>query len=347
MSHVHHPMKSTADTMSHDQKSMKSTTDTMSHDQQPMKSTADTMSHDQQPMKSSADVLPVNPPASPQAEQTGSDLSLKLFDIDHTLTPHTLIPHTPLSKLRGIVIALCCHHRCRWQQMVGREWLSGCGFSAVDFHLISHMSSWAVCGVRSVGGEGGRGEGRVSGEEEVCSHKEEEEEGERNSTTQGKIQLSLMQQDTSNPIDTTATGNHGDTMATYRPSKTMATCNPDNTPANCISTMATSNQGDTTTCKHGNTTATCNRDNTTATYNYGDATTCNHGNAMTTSPSLPPSYSPHPREGVGMVCKRVLDLARLHWLWERGWGGRLVTFVPRATSLENVLLIATPPQPVM
>ena len=328
----------------------------MSHDHRPMKSTADTMSHDQQPMKSS----PIQRRTSvPQAKQTDSDLSVKHCDIHHTLTPHTLTPHTLTphtltphtltphtltlrSKLRGIVIALCCHHRCRWQHMVGREWLSGRGFSAVDFHLIAHMSSWAVCGVRSVGGEGRRGE------EEVCLHKEEEgeeeEEGEgegEREDAQGKTQSLHKKLDASHPVDTMATCNHGDTMATYKPSKTTATCNLDNPPANC---------------NHGNTTTCCNHDSTMATSNYRDiathshgniTATCNRGNAMTTSPSFPPSYCPHPQEGVGVMCKRVLDLARLHWLREMGWGGRLVTFVPRATSLENVLLIATPPQPVM
>ena len=56
----------------------------------------------------------------------------------------------------------------------------------------------------------------------------------------------------------------------------------------------------------------------------------------------PPSYHPHPRESVGLVSKRLLDLARLHYLRERGMEARLVYFVPRGTSLENVLLIATP-----
>ena len=52
------------------------------------------------------------------------------------------------SKLCGIVIALCCHHRCSWPQLVGRKFFEKLGFSPVDFHLVCHMSSWAVCGVR-------------------------------------------------------------------------------------------------------------------------------------------------------------------------------------------------------
>ena len=51
-------------------------------------------------------------------------------------------------KLCGILIALCCHHRCSWPQLAGRSFFERLGFSPVDFHLVCHMSSWAVCGVR-------------------------------------------------------------------------------------------------------------------------------------------------------------------------------------------------------
>lgn len=48
----------------------------------------------------------------------------------------------------GLLVALCCHHRCSWSSFVGKDVFQKLGFSPVDFHLISHMSSWAVCGVR-------------------------------------------------------------------------------------------------------------------------------------------------------------------------------------------------------
>ena len=65
--------------------------------------------------------------------------------------------------------------------------------------------------------------------------------------------------------------------------------------------------------------------------------------ATTSSPQLHSSYHPHPREATGILCKRFLDLARLHYLRDRGLEARLVYFVSRETSLENVLLIGTPP----
>lgn len=52
-------------------------------------------------------------------------------------------------------------------------------------------------------------------------------------------------------------------------------------------------------------------------------------------------YVPHPKEGVGLQCKRLLDLARVHYLRRNGLEAELVHFVDRDTvSLENVLLLA-------
>lgn len=51
-------------------------------------------------------------------------------------------------KLRGAVIALCCHHRVQWSHLTGSDYLESLGFNEDDFKLLSHMTSWAVCGVR-------------------------------------------------------------------------------------------------------------------------------------------------------------------------------------------------------
>ncbi|XP_041357033.1 tRNA:m(4)X modification enzyme TRM13 homolog [Gigantopelta aegis] len=45
----------------------------------------------------------------------------------------------------GIVIALCCHHRCTWRAYVGKHFMRQCGFSSRDFQLLTSMSSWATC----------------------------------------------------------------------------------------------------------------------------------------------------------------------------------------------------------
>ncbi|XP_037008939.2 tRNA:m(4)X modification enzyme TRM13 homolog [Artibeus jamaicensis] len=48
----------------------------------------------------------------------------------------------------GIVIALCCHHRCDWRHYVGREHFRALGLGALEFHYFQRMSSWATCGLR-------------------------------------------------------------------------------------------------------------------------------------------------------------------------------------------------------
>ena len=176
----------------------------------------------------------------------------------------------PSSKLRGLVIALCCHHRCSWSQLAGADWLRGRGFSPIDAHLVSKMTSWAVCGVRSP-----YHHGSLSDTEH--DHTENDVIPESNSDTA--------------------------TIDSAQSSIAMATSSAQSSVA--VTTHSTQSSI-----------------------------------AMATSPT-PPSYCPHPREGVGLKCKRVLDLAKLHYLRERGMEGRLVYFVSRATSLENVLLIAT------
>ncbi|XP_008695885.1 tRNA:m(4)X modification enzyme TRM13 homolog isoform X2 [Ursus americanus] len=52
------------------------------------------------------------------------------------------------SPVAGIVIALCCHHRCDWRHYVGTEYFRALGLGAVEFHYFQRMSSWATCGMR-------------------------------------------------------------------------------------------------------------------------------------------------------------------------------------------------------
>ncbi|XP_066209724.1 tRNA:m(4)X modification enzyme TRM13 homolog [Saccopteryx leptura] len=52
------------------------------------------------------------------------------------------------TPVAGIVIALCCHHRCDWRHYVGRDYFRARGLGAVEFHYFQRMSSWATCGMR-------------------------------------------------------------------------------------------------------------------------------------------------------------------------------------------------------
>ncbi|XP_059677833.1 tRNA:m(4)X modification enzyme TRM13 homolog [Gavia stellata] len=48
----------------------------------------------------------------------------------------------------GIVIALCCHHKCDWTHYVGKDFFKSVGLGPVEFHYFQRMSSWATCGMQ-------------------------------------------------------------------------------------------------------------------------------------------------------------------------------------------------------
>lgn len=58
------------------------------------------------------------------------------------------VPETR-NPVAGIVIALCCHHRCDWRHYVGKEYFKALGLGAVEFYYFQRMSSWATCGMRT------------------------------------------------------------------------------------------------------------------------------------------------------------------------------------------------------
>ena len=52
-------------------------------------------------------------------------------------------------------------------------------------------------------------------------------------------------------------------------------------------------------------------------------------------------YSPHPKEAIGLLCKRLIDEGRVWFLRQLGLQAGLVAYVERDVSLENVLITAT------
>ncbi|KFQ17321.1 tRNA:m(4)X modification enzyme TRM13, partial [Merops nubicus] len=58
----------------------------------------------------------------------------------------------------GIVIALCCHHKCDWKHYVGREFFKSVGLGPVEFCYFQRMSSWATCGMRETTTKGSASE---------------------------------------------------------------------------------------------------------------------------------------------------------------------------------------------
>ncbi|XP_033007420.1 tRNA:m(4)X modification enzyme TRM13 homolog isoform X2 [Lacerta agilis] len=52
------------------------------------------------------------------------------------------------SPVAGVVIALCCHHRCDWKHYVGQDFFTKVGLGAMEFNYFKRMTSWATCGMR-------------------------------------------------------------------------------------------------------------------------------------------------------------------------------------------------------
>ncbi|NXD78092.1 TRM13 enzyme, partial [Halcyon senegalensis] len=66
----------------------------------------------------------------------------------------------------GIVIALCCHHKCDWTHYVGREFFTSVGLGPVEFHYFQRMSSWATCGMRETTTKGSTSEEQANDTEQ-------------------------------------------------------------------------------------------------------------------------------------------------------------------------------------
>ncbi|XP_074641305.1 tRNA:m(4)X modification enzyme TRM13 homolog [Tubulanus polymorphus] len=58
------------------------------------------------------------------------------------------------SFVKGAVIALCCHHRCDWNNYCGHKFFTDEGLAAKDFQLMYSLSSWAICGFATKEEEG-------------------------------------------------------------------------------------------------------------------------------------------------------------------------------------------------
>ncbi len=194
-------------------------------------------------------------------------------------------------EVSGILIALCCHHRCNWASFVGRDHFARMGFTSADFHLICHMSSWAVCGQRppvklQVGGDTGK-----SGHLEAMR--------DANSVEHGDSSLQPPKEESKNGSDNELENYVSDALLSVEASKPSLSQLPMEAPSGMVETHV----------------------------KLKEKTT---------------GYIAHPKESIGLQCKRLIDTARLMYLSEHGFNARLVYFVDRATSLENVLLIATP-----
>lgn len=127
----------------------------------------------------------------------GNASDLAINSIHAPQHPSSFIPSTssvtPLEPgNKGLVVATCCHHRCLWEDYVGREWLSKHGFTAAEFEVLTHWSGWGTglsawwSGIKSSrrgqdlereieGQEQEQGQGQGRGEAQASNERDEEE----------------------------------------------------------------------------------------------------------------------------------------------------------------------------
>ncbi|KAM4575426.1 tRNA:m(4)X modification enzyme TRM13 homolog isoform 2-T2 [Fundulus diaphanus] len=74
----------------------------------------------------------------------------------------------------GLVVALCCHHRCEWRHYVGQQFFLQRGLGAAEFSAFCRMSSWATCGLRPAN-QSGASHGPTNQRGEVEEHEAAEE----------------------------------------------------------------------------------------------------------------------------------------------------------------------------
>ncbi|KAF4532296.1 hypothetical protein B566_EDAN010797 [Ephemera danica] len=49
-------------------------------------------------------------------------------------------------EIKGLAMALCCHHRCVWKDFVGKKFFEDVDLTAEDFNTMTVLASWATCG---------------------------------------------------------------------------------------------------------------------------------------------------------------------------------------------------------
>jgi hypothetical protein len=55
-----------------------------------------------------------------------------------------------VSKFAGLVLAVCCHHKCEWEALCGKEVLQSLGIDRKLFYIIRSISSWYTSGDRNI-----------------------------------------------------------------------------------------------------------------------------------------------------------------------------------------------------
>ena len=218
--------------------------------------------------------------------------------------------------LGGVLIALCCHQRCDWKSFFGRDILTELGFNSVDFHIISHMTSWAVCGARPEKLVMTTNNSEVIPEE---SRTNPPTSRDRSKSMEYKInEFTLLDKELDEVEDLQKDDHRSTTIATIS--------NLSDLPNSSL--LKPAPVPDTVTLPND--------------LNMSSTSDVISASSKKGFVSRTFKYVPHIKEPIGLKCKKLLDLARIYSLRRCGFHCKLVHYVDRTVSLENVLLIAVP-----
>jgi len=81
---------------------------------------------------------------------SATDLSLRCLELaSKHLKDNNLLEPPHQKFIEGVCIATCCHHRCTWEDYVGKAFFTDIlGATAVEFEVLRLISSWALMGGR-------------------------------------------------------------------------------------------------------------------------------------------------------------------------------------------------------
>lgn len=262
--------------------------------------------YDKQHSSSHKDSIPSDISSEPVSKQCHTSLTSSPLP-PPLLPPPSLLSLPPVS---GIVIALCCHQRCDWQNFFGCEVLSELGFNSIDFHLISHMTSWAVCGVRP-----------------RTEKKQDEKQTDTNLDTKSFPTRGNIEDLTSEAKDRTELQYYCNTEYEGRTECWPSWKSEDEYRTERQSSCITEKEG-------------IEGESFSSQSSHKSKSQSSHGTKDESTFGV--GYVPHPKETIGLKCKRILDYARIRYLRQHGYDARLIYYTDKSISLENVLLVAVP-----
>ncbi|XP_072045762.1 tRNA:m(4)X modification enzyme TRM13 homolog [Amphiura filiformis] len=260
-----------------------------------------------------------------------------------TNTNNSSTTKTSRSQVNGIVIALCCHHRCDWSSYVGRDWWLAQGLTSKDFTAVSHMSSWATCGPG--GGWTPKKTTNKNQKEETCEeediansslpkqqfegdtacNKKEQNQGTDESRHKGSsVSLNVGTNKDMDNLSNTSTVASDRTSLSNQAQDVVGKLDIDEESSEHVARQLDAE------ILPRSKVSKVDRDSDVHSYG-GDV-----------SAQRLVGLGVLEREDIGRQCKRLIDLGRMAYLQDFGFKSQLVYYVDKELSLENVALVALP-----